>query len=178
MTSRILLSVPVLALSCQMAFAQPTTGPVIDGYGAAFVIDNADVPLIPDHEYRVVFEITGYGQSPDGVNRNLERVARFLNLHAKNGVDPADMHLAVVIHGAALVNALHDDAYQTRLEMANPNLDLARRLASAGVEFYVCGQSMGMRGFAKSELAEPFKLATSALTMVHQLQAQGYTFQP
>ena len=178
MTRSVLFTISVFAASCQMAFAQPTTGPVIDGYGASFVIDNADVPLIEDHEYRVVFEITGYEQSPDGVNRNLDRVARFLNLHAKNGVDPENMHLAVVIHGAALVNALNDDAYETRLEMANPNLELAERLAAAGVEFYVCGQSMGMRGFAKSELAAPFKLATSALTMVHQLQAQGYTFQP
>ena len=37
---------------------------------------------------------------------------------------------------------------------------------------------MGFRGFAKSELAEPVKLATSALTMVHQLQFDGYTMQP
>jgi intracellular sulfur oxidation DsrE/DsrF family protein len=178
MASRILLTMSVFAVSSQMAFAQPTTGPVIDGYGASFVIDNADVPLIEDHEYRVVFEITGYEQSPDGVNRNLDRVARFLNLHAKNGVDPKNMHLAVVMHGAALVNALSDEAYQARLDMPNPNLDLAGKLAAAGVEFYVCGQSMGMRGFSKSELAKPFKLATSALTMVHQLQAQGYTYQP
>jgi intracellular sulfur oxidation DsrE/DsrF family protein len=178
MTRYVLLTTVILAISSQMGFAQPTTGPVIDGYGASFVIDNADVPLVQNHEYRVVFEITGYDRSPDGLNPNLDRVARFLNLHAKNGVDPDDMHLAVVIHGAALVNALSDDAYRTRLEMANPNLDLAEKLAAAGVEFYVCGQSMGMRGFAKSELAEPFKLATSALTMVHQLQTQGYTYQP
>lgn len=174
----VLLTITALAVSCQMAFAQPTTGPVIDDYGAAFVIDNADVPLIEDHEYRVVFEITGYDQSPGGVNRNLDRVARFLNLHAKNGVDPKDMHLAVVMHRAALLNALSDDAYRRRLEVANPNRELAEKLAAAGVRFYVCGQSMGMRGFAKSELAEPFKLATSALTMVHQLQAEGYTYQP
>jgi intracellular sulfur oxidation DsrE/DsrF family protein len=174
----LLLTISTFAVLCQPALAQPTTGPVIDGYGAAFVIDNADVPLIENHEYRVVFEVTGYDQSPGGVNRNLDRVARFLNLHAKNGVDPKNMHLAVVVHGAALVNALNDDAYRTRLEIANPNLELAEKLAAAGVEFYVCGQSMGMRGFDKSELAEPFRLATSALTMVHQLQAQGYTFQP
>ena len=178
MSRRFLLTIPLLALSCQLAFAQATTGPVIDGYGAAFVVDNADVPLIENHDYKVVFEVTGYDGSPAGVNRNLERVARFLNLHAKNGVDPNDMHLAVVMHGPALVNALSDEAYQTRLEMANPNLELAGKLAAAGVEFYVCGQSMGMRGFAKRELAEPFKLATSALTMVHQLQSQGYTYQP
>jgi intracellular sulfur oxidation DsrE/DsrF family protein len=178
MTKHVLGMIPILAVSCQMAFAQPTTGPVIDGYGAAFVIENADVPLVENHEYRVVFEITSYDQSPGGVNRSLERVARFLNLHAKNGVDPDNMHLAVVMHGAALINALKDDAYQTRFEMANPNRDLAEKLAAAGVQFYVCGQSMGMRGFAKNELAKPFKLATSALTMVHQLQSQGYTYQP
>jgi len=178
MTSRVLLTIAVLSVSCQTALAQPTTGPVIDGYGASFVIDNPDVPLIEDHVYRVVFEVTGYEQSPATVNFNLDRVARFLNLHAKNGVDPDNMHLAVVVHGAALVNALSDDAYETRFEMANPNLELAEKLAQAGVEFYVCGQSMGMRGFAKSELAPPFKMATSALTMVNQLQAQEYTYQP
>ena len=178
MSRRILLTIPLLALSCQLAFAQATTGPVIDGYGAAFVVESPDVQLIENHEYKVVFEVTGYDGRPAGVNRNLERVARFLNLHAKNGVDPNDMHLAVVIHGPALVNSLSHAAYRTRLEMNNPNLELAEKLAAAGVEFYVCGQSMGMAGFAKSELAEPFKQATSALTMVHQLQSQGYTYQP
>ena len=177
MQHQIATALVLLVMSVPLAAQQATTGPVIEGYGASFVIDNADVPLIDDHVYRVVFEITGY-DNPGGVNRNLDRVARFLNLHAKNGVPVENMHLAVVMHGAALVNALSDEASQARFSTDNPNLEIARLLADAGVEFYVCGQSMGMRGFAKSELAEPYKLATSALTMVHQLQSQGYTYQP
>lgn len=178
MLSRILLALSVIALSLPLSAQEPTTGPVIDGYGASLVIDNADEPLLEDHDYRVVFEITGYDADLGTVNRNLDRVARFINLHAKNGVSPDNIHAAVVIHGAALVNSLNDDAYRSRFQLANPNLELARRLADAGVRFFVCGQSMGMRGFDKSELAEPFKLATSALTMVHQLQFEGFTLQP
>ena len=170
-------AVASLAFAMPLHAQQATTGPVIEGYGASFVIENADTPLIDEHVYRVVFEITGY-DNQGAVNRNLDRVARFLNLHAKNGVPVENMHLAVVIHGAALVNALSDEASQARFGADNANLEISKLLADAGVEFYVCGQSMGMRGFAKSELAEPYKLATSALTMVHQLQSQGYTYQP
>lgn len=174
---RILLALSMFSLSGQLLAAEPTTGPVIEGYGASVVVD-ADVPLIDDHVYRVVFEITAYDTDLSAVNRNLDRVARFLNLHAKNGVSVENIHLAVVMHGAALVNALNDESYRRRFELDNPNLDLARKLAAAGVQFFVCGQSMAFRGFEKSELAEPFKMATSALTMVHQLQSQGYTLQP
>jgi intracellular sulfur oxidation DsrE/DsrF family protein len=178
MISRSALGFSLLVLSFQLAAAEPTTGPVIEGYGASFVIEDSDVPLLEDHVYKVVFEITGYDSDLGAVNRNLDRVARFLNLHAKNGVPPENIQAAVVMHGAALVNALNDESYQTRFERNNPNLDLVQKLAAAGVRFFVCGQSMGMRGFEKSELAEPFEFATSALTMVHQLQYEGYTLQP
>jgi len=178
MLTRYLLAISIPLLSTQLLAAEPTTGPIIDGYGASFTIDNSDVPLIEDHVYRVVWEITGYNGEPESVNRNLDRVARFLNLHAKHGVPAENMQLAVVIHGTALMNALNDESYSKRYQLKNPNLDLVNRLAEAGVQFYVCGQSMGFREFAKSELAAPIKLATSALTMVHQLQVEGYTLQP
>jgi intracellular sulfur oxidation DsrE/DsrF family protein len=178
MLTRALLALSTLLLSAQLLAAEPTTGPVIDGYGASFVINDSDVPLIDNHVYRVFWEVTGYNGSPDSVNRNLDRVARFLNLHAKNGVPAENMELAIVVHGAALVNALDDESYQTRFDMKNPNLDLVQKLADAGVQIYVCGQSMGFRDFAKSELSEPVKLATSAMTMVHQLQFEGYTMLP
>ena len=178
MTSRLLLAFSLVALSFQVSAAEPTTGPVIDGYGASFVVENSDVPLLENHVYKVVFEITEYDSDLGTVNRNLDRVARFLNLHAKNGVSPENIQAAVVMHGAALVNALSNEAYQARFEQDNPNLDLVQKLAAAGVRLYVCGQSMAGRGFEKSELSEPFKLATSALTMMHQLQYEGYTIQP
>ncbi|NIW23605.1 MAG: hypothetical protein GWN29_03100, partial [Gammaproteobacteria bacterium] len=52
------------------------------------------------------------------------------------------MHLAVVVHGAALASMTHDDAYQKLNGMNNPTLELVERLGAAGVQLYVCGQSM------------------------------------
>ncbi|MGD8324713.1 MAG: DsrE family protein [Gammaproteobacteria bacterium] len=178
MHNRCLFVLSALLFCSPLLAAEPETGPIIDGYGAAYLVPDADVPLLPDHVYRVAWEITEYANQPDGVNRRLERVARFLNLHARHGVPKENMHMGVVVHGTALMNMLSDAAYQARFGRTNPNLDLVEKLAAAGVEFFVCGQSMAGRGFAKSELAEPVKLATSALTMVHQLQYEGYTLQP
>jgi intracellular sulfur oxidation DsrE/DsrF family protein len=178
MFTRCLSVITIALLASPVLAAEPTTGPVIDGYGAAFTVEDRDVPLVKDHIYRVVYEITAYDGSPDAVNRELDTVARFLNMHGKNGVPTENMQLAVVIHGAALINVLSDASYQQRFDRENPNLELLKKLAAAGVQFYACGQSMGGRGFAKSELASGVQLALSAMTMVHQLQADGYTLQP
>ncbi len=165
-------------VATQSLAAELVDGPVIEGYGAAFVIEDTDVPLATDHVYKVAWEVTDYAGEPDGINRSLDRVARFLNVHAANGLPKEDMQLGVVVHGRALMSMLSDASYQERFGQANPNLELLEKLAAAGVEFFVCGQSMARRDFAKSELAEPVKLAVSALTMVHQLQFEGYTLQP
>jgi intracellular sulfur oxidation DsrE/DsrF family protein len=175
---RYVLALSVLFVCAPLFAAEATTGPIIEDYGAAFPVEDRDVPLVDGHVYRVVFEITEYNGSPDALNRELDTVARFLNMHGKNGVPVERLQLAVVIHGAALVNVLNDASYQDRFQLDNPNLDLVRQLQGAGVQFFACGQSMAGRNFAKAELASGVKLALSAMTMVHQLQADGYTLQP
>jgi predicted peroxiredoxin len=62
--------------------------------------------------------------------------------------------------------------------MNNPNLELIGRLHDAGVEIYVCGQSMGFRGVAKQELVEPARVALSAMTMLTVLQSKDYALLP
>jgi intracellular sulfur oxidation DsrE/DsrF family protein len=178
MLRRCVLALSIFSLSFPLFAAEPTPGPIIEDYGAAFVVEDRDVPLVEGHVYRVVYEITAYQGSPDSLNRELDAVARFLNMHGKNGVPVENLQLAVVIHGPALVNVLNDASYRERLQMSNPNLDLVQKLMAAGVRFYACGQSMGGRGFHKAELEDGVKMALSAMTMVHQLQADGYTLQP
>ena len=43
---------------------------------------------------------------------------------------------------------------------------------------YLCGQSAGFRGIAPSELADGVELATSAMTVLVRLQAEGYALLP
>jgi len=157
------------------AFAEePSTGPYIKGGGPAFAVADRDVPLPAGHKYRVVFEATEFEDQPAGLNDELEMVARFLNMHGKNGVPLDDLDLAVVMHGGALLSALSNETYNRLYGMDNPNLALLTELADAGVRFYVCGQSMGFRKLGKQDLAEPVKLGLSAMTMLVTLQAEGY----
>ena len=120
MIARSLLAISATLLAFQVSAAEPTTGPLIPDYGRSAAVEDSDFQLPADHDYRVVWEITGYNSGPEAVNRNLDRVARFLNLHAKNGVPREKMHLAVVVHGAALASMTHDEAYQELNGMDNP----------------------------------------------------------
>lgn len=177
MSIRTLLALALALFSTQALAAEATTGPIIDGYGESFAVPDADVRLPANHDYRVVWEITEFPDGPSAVNRSLNFPARFLNLHGKAGVPVEKMHLAVVVHGAALKNLLKDEVYESEFKMKNPNRDLVEKLLAAGVQLYVCGQSMGFQGRSKSQLLPGVKLAPSAMTMMHLLQDEGYTLQ-
>lgn len=178
MSARIIFTL-VLSFLATSIFAQaPATGPHINSGGPAFEVANRDVPLREGHKYRVVFEATEYPGEVTDANREFTLVARFLNMHGKNGVSLEDMDIAVVIHGQTLMAALNDEAYEKINGIKNPNLQLLTDLADAGVKFYACGQSLGFRKWDKSDLAEPVEVGLSAMTMLVTLQADGYAFLP
>ena len=172
MMARIFVGVALLAASSLQA-EEPSFGPAVEGYGPTYPINNRDVPLEKGFVYKAVFDAV---DNPDekSLNTGLVSVARYLNMHARNGVAVKDMNIAVVAHGPALKALLSDDAYRTRYGIKNPNSELLRKLDDAGVSFYVCGQSMAFGGFDKNELIAPANVALSAMTMLTVLQSDGY----
>jgi intracellular sulfur oxidation DsrE/DsrF family protein len=174
-----LLSITYLLLVVSSVNAEvPNNGPVIKDYGQSFPVADRDVPLVKDHHYQVVFELTEYSTDTTTVNQELDRVARFLNAHAAQGVPVDNMDVAVVIHGASLISLLNNEAYKSKYGSDNPSLELINQLAEAGVGIYACGQSMGFRNWNKRELASPVKVGLSAMTLVNGFQSMGYTYQP
>lgn len=176
----------LILLSMAMAFCghaaaqapKPSTGPYVHAGGPAFEVPDRDVPLKEGHKYRVVYELTGYPGEKTEVNRPLSVVARFMNMHGKNGVPLEDLDVAVVVHGETLLALLNDETYEEMFGVKNPSLPLLNDLAEAGVQLYVCGQSLGFRGLDKSALADDVKVGLSAMTLLVTLQADGYTFLP
>lgn len=162
------LAIAVMLLAPALA-GEPSLGPVIEGYGPTYPINDRDVPLRDDFVYRAVFDVAE-DPTPGSVNRNLVSVARYLNMHARNGVPVENMDLAVVIHGPAVKNLLVDDD--------NPNLELISLLQDAGVEFYACGQSLAFGGFARNKLTGGVQVGLSAMTMLTILQSDGYALLP
>jgi intracellular sulfur oxidation DsrE/DsrF family protein len=157
---------------------EPLLGPAIEGYGPTYPIDDRDVALEKNAVYRAVFDLGASPGKATALNPRLVSVARLLNMHVRNGTPLENMDLAVVVHGAALKNVLTNEAYRERYQADNPNLVLLQKLQAAGVDIYVCGQSMAFGQVKKEELAGQVQVALSAMTMLIVLQADGYALLP
>ena len=82
-------------------------------------------------------------------------------------------------HGEATKSALSDAAYKERFGVErNPNLAVIAELRKAGVEVFVCGQALAYKGFKHAEVGEGIKVASAALTVVINKQADGYSYVP
>jgi intracellular sulfur oxidation DsrE/DsrF family protein len=150
------------------------SGPIIEDYGAVWEIDNPDFKTDTSQEFKVVFDVKDGPESDTEINRNLNTVARFLNMHAQNGIPLSQLKVALIVHGSAARNLLSDEAFQKRYEVDNPNRELVESLLGAGVEVIMCGQSSKTRDLPKEDLIPGVKIALSAMTANIQLQNQGY----
>ena len=165
-----LLLLPVCLLQAQ----ETEAGPVIEGFGKVFKVPEADLNLDTGKTYKVLFDVYTDPGGKGDMNPLLTTVARFINMHGQAGLPKEQMKIAVVLHGAGVTNALSDRAHDEKFRRANPNTDLLKALGDAGVELYVCGQSLKSRGFSEKDLAEPVKISLSAMTALVHYQEEGY----
>jgi hypothetical protein len=127
---------------------------------------------------KAVFDVTADSR-PGAVNRGLEEVARLLNLYGAAGLKARDVKIAAVCHGAADKAVLRDTAYAARFEVAaNPNLPSSRALKKAGVELFVCGQSLHELGMEAKEVADEVRVADAAMLVLVNKQRDGYAYVP
>ncbi len=150
-------------------------GPVITGFGAVAKV-NSDLPSPANLDYKVAFDI-GTG-SPGAKSKNLDAVARLMNMLAASGVPLSRIHPAVVVHNAALWDVTTDAKYTQQFGTPNPNAELVRQLVAKGVPVYVCGQSAAWSDVAKADLIPGVKMALSAMDAHAILNAQGYSLNP
>jgi intracellular sulfur oxidation DsrE/DsrF family protein len=128
--------------------------------------------------HRVVIDATSDAITPTGGNRHLEAAARAINLYALAGVPAKNVKVAVVIHGKAAPLVLSDPSYQRLLGSPNPDAGIIAELHKAGVELFVCGQSVIHRGYAPADIRDEVTLVLSAMTKLAELQAAGYGIIP
>ena len=154
--------------------AQEAKFPVIKSFGGIFEIPNSVKPEA-DTDYKIVIDLKTLQRDKSSINPGLNNVARMINLHALGGVKPENLKVSVAIHGGATDVTLTNEAYKKRYEMDNPNIPLLTELKNAGVELYVCGQSLIAREYAFSEIHDHITFGLSMLTVVTTHVQDGYT---
>ncbi|MFL6544697.1 MAG: DsrE family protein [Candidatus Udaeobacter sp.] len=172
----------IVALCAAVADSQNSSGksgmvyPLVPGHGGVVALPQAAEQ--PRKSAKALFDITADAK-PGMVNKGLEQVARLLNLYGAAGMKAGDVKIAAVLHGDADKAALSDRAYAARFNVvANSNLPLIRELKNAGVEVFVCGQSLHELGFKAEEVAVEVPVADSAMLVLVNKQADGYAYIP
>ena len=167
-------SVILLTAISFTTYAQTPANPIIKDYGT---INSIDDVTMPDKtlEYKIVIDLKSSNENYDKVNKGLINVARALNLHSVGGIAKDQLHLAVAIHYTATPIVLNNIGYQKKYGVDNPNLELISQLKAAGVEIYICGQSLVARKYAFEDINPDVSIALSMLTVVTEKMAKGYS---
>lgn len=152
-------------------------GPVFPDVAPVATIAS-DMVIAPNTVFKVTYDVTAQAE-PGTVNRGFETAARFLNSHVEAGVPAANINVAYVVHGKAIVDLLKPTAYAARTGgRANATAALLARLLAHRVNFYVCGQSAAAQGVANADLLPGVKMAISASSAHALLGQQGFVLIP
>lgn len=165
----------IALLAASAASADPpgfTRGPVIADYGPVANVPDA-APIPADTHFKVIFDVSAAAEE-GRVNAGIESAARFLNMHARAGIPPENIRIAIVVRGSAVRDlTLHPQAGRD-----NPNAALIAALIANHVDIYVCGQAAAHANIDAGDLLPGVQMALSALTEFALLQQQGYTLMP
>ena len=149
---------------------------IIKDYGQTFNVENPDIKTDMDANHKIIFDVTQSSEDKSVVNKYIETAARFLNMHAKAGLKPEQLHVAMTLHGGAWQDVMTNEAYKEKFGVDNPNFELINQLTEAGVDIILCGQTAGARGLNKTNVNPNVKFALSAMTALLQYQNKGYRF--
>jgi intracellular sulfur oxidation DsrE/DsrF family protein len=171
-----LWAAPAAAQQADMSAFGP--GEVFPEFGRVAPIPDADLAIPEAMDLFVAFD-TATPAEEGTLNRTLDSAARFVNMHAAAGIEPARVRAAVVVHGKAAFDLLSDAAWAAKgREGTNPTAAAIPALVDNGVRVILCGQTAAAYGIAKHDLAPGVELALSAMTAHAVLQRQGYTGNP
>lgn len=167
-----------LILTCFSIFAQNkrVKGKIIKNFGETFSVQNLDIPVNTLDEFKVIFDVSQSSSDKSVINKNIVTAARFLNMHANEGMKKGHLKVAMTIHGSAWQDVLNNETYKEKYGVDNPNLKLINELSKAGAEIIICGQTAEFRGITKDNANPNVKFALSAMTALIQYQNNDYTF--
>jgi len=176
---KVLTAAAILAVTSMPTFAAgPALGPVVKNYGPVFPLPDGAYNLAKDTQYKVSMDVSKTGDFVEDKNRSIESAARFLNMHARSGIDPKNIEFALIVHGAATKDLLSDKAYEARYGAPNPNSAMLDEMHEAGVQIYLCSQSAAFKQFGYDEVNPAVTIAVSAMTAHVRLQKEGYQLIP
>jgi intracellular sulfur oxidation DsrE/DsrF family protein len=175
----LILAAPLAAQQATVLPGQQMSGPVIQSTGMSFHVDDPTFVIPANHVFKAFFIINAGGGDSVKVNEQVMTMARYFNLHARNGVAENRVKAAAVFHGNGWPALLNDSAFAARFGgKPNPSRRVVEELLQHGAQLVLCGQTAGNRGIRREELLPGVKVAISAMSATEFFQSEGYHLIP
>ncbi|MGV6815823.1 MAG: DsrE family protein [Thiotrichales bacterium] len=114
-----------------------------------------------------------------GIGKALFYVRGLYEAYRKQGVEPEDLTVSVVLHGPTVYWLLTDEAFQAYTHNPfgiNPNHHVVESLVELGVSIEACNSTMKSMGWFGEDLLPGVNIVHDGYTRMVDLQMKGYTY--
>lgn len=147
----------------------------VPGYPAGRDLPGAQNSPDPNAEYKVAFDLVVTDDNLDDPYPMLAPIAIYVNTLAKFGVPRENRNISIVLHRGSGLIGLKNDAFKERHGgKDNPNIELIKKLHTAGVTFHLCGQGVLARELDTNDIMDEIQIDYWALTTLIELERQDY----
>jgi len=175
MKNSLMLALVATATLTLAAVVQAEDELPVPGFNAGRDLPGAHNSPDPNAEYKVVFDLVVTDEDLDDPYPMLPLVAVYVNTLAKFGVPAENRKISVVLHRGSGLIGLKNDEFKARNDgHDNPNIELIKKLHTAGVTFHQCGQGVLARELDRSDIMDEVQIDYWALTTLVELDKQGY----
>ncbi|RUM90647.1 MAG: hypothetical protein DSZ27_08130 [Thiomicrospira sp.] len=129
-------------------------------------------------DIKVVYDVN-QNNIEAGIGKGLYYLRGLLEAYRKQGVSDKQLHISVVVHGAAGYWLLKDKPYQDFTGNpfdVNANKKVVQELMDHGVSVELCHVTMKGHGWTAEDVLPGVKIVFDAYTRMIDLQQQGYAY--
>jgi len=151
--------------------ASPLAGPVSPDARPMVKVD-------PRANYKAVYDIHTT-ETAAGISKGLYFARGLIEAFGKQGVEPAQIDIHLVLHGDAAQFLLIDDTYQQVLGdpfAVNLNAKIVQDLLNLGVHVEICHSVMKAKGWTPDDVLPGVTIVHDGYTRLIKLQNDGYAY--
>lgn len=116
---------------------------------------------------------------PGTVNSELRAALYVYSMLEEQGIDPQQIHVAVVVHGTATFDFLTDERYRAHYgNIENPNAAVVEEFIARGGEVWMSGFGLEFRQISTDDLLPDVGITPAGLIAHAELARQGYVLNP
>jgi intracellular sulfur oxidation DsrE/DsrF family protein len=159
------------AIGCVLGLAGP-----LDTVSAPLARPNVNVD--PRGQYRVVYDIHS-GETAAGISRGLYYARGLIEAYHKQGVEPRQLDIHLVLHGEAAKYLLIDDTFQMAVNdpfAVNLNAKITQDLLNLGVSVEICNSTLKSMGWTPADVLPEVTIVHDGYTRLIKLQNDGYAY--